>query len=180
LKHLPLFRLACAFALASVAPAIPAWAQSAAFNPHEMIGKTVLDPTGKPVGQVSGEHDGLLFIKTDRLETSLPLTSFTYQQKKLYIAYTQAELNAEVEKTMALINGSFSVGAAVKASDGAMIGKIAQVDAQYVAITLADGQIIRIPRASVTGTAKGAVIGMTKAQLDAAIPHAQQPAPTSN
>ena len=174
------FRLVCALTVASLAPAIPVLAQPAAFNPVEMVGKTVFDPTGKPVGQVSGEREGLLFIKTDRHETSLPLSSFTYQQKKLYIAFTQAELNAEVDKTMALINGSLTPGAAVKGSGGNVIGKIHSIDAQYVAITLDSGQIIRIPRSSIAGTAKGAVIGMTKEQLEAALLHHQQPAPSSN
>ena len=163
-----------------MAPAVPAIAQSAAFIPHDMVGKTVLDPAGKPVGQVSGERDGLLFIKTDRHETSLPLSSFTYQQKKLYIAFTQAELNAEVDKTMALINASLTPGAAVKGSGGDVIGKIHSLDAQYVAIDLANGQIIRIPRNSIAGTAKGAVIGMTKEQLEAALLQQQPQHPATH
>jgi hypothetical protein len=90
------FRLLGALAVASIAPAFPVAAQAPAFDPVAMVGKTVLDPSGKPVGQVTGQRDGLLFIKTDRHETSLPISSFTFQQKKLYIAFTQTELNAEV------------------------------------------------------------------------------------
>jgi hypothetical protein len=177
---LALVRLLGALAVASFASNMPARAQPAAFDPAAMVGKAVLDPTGKPVGQVSGQRDGLLFIKTDRHETSLPLSSFTYQQKKLYIAFTQAELNAEVDKTVALINGSLSPGANVKGSGGAVIGKIHSLDAQYVAIDLTSGQTIRVPRNSVAGTPNGAVIGMSLEQLQAALSHPPQPAPSSN
>jgi len=174
------FRLLGALAVASIAPAFPVAAQAPAFDPVAMVGKTVLDPSGKPVGQVTGQRDGLLFIKTDRHETSLPISSFTFQQKKLYIAFTQTELNAEVDKTVALINASLSPGAAVKGANGAVIGKIHSLDAEYVAIELTSGQTIRIPRNSIAGTAKGAVIGMTLEQLQAALSHPQDPAPSGN
>jgi hypothetical protein len=180
LRHLTLVRLLGALAIASFASNMPASAQPTAFDPATMIGKTVLDPAGKPVGQVTGQRDGLLFLKTDRHETSLPLSSFTYQQKKLYIAFTQAELNAEVDKTVALINASLTPGANVKGSGGNVIGKIHSLDAQYVAIDLTSGQTIRVPRNSVAGTAKGAVIGMTLEQLQAALSNPQQPQPSSN
>lgn len=177
MKHFTLVRLLGALAVASFASHVPAVAQTAAFDPAAMVGKTVLDPAGKPVGQVTGQRDGLLFVKTDRHDTSLPLSSFTFQQKKLYIAFTQAELNAEVDKTVALINASLTPGANVKGSGGNVIGKIHSLDAQYVAIDLTSGQTIRVPRNSVAGTAKGAVIGMTLEQLEAALSH---PQPSSN
>jgi preprotein translocase subunit YajC len=180
MKHLTRFRILGALAVASLVPILPAAAQNAAFNPSAMVGKTVLDPAGKPVGQVTGQREGLLFVKTDRHETSLPTSSFTFQQNKLYIAFTQAELNAEVDKTVALVNASLTPGAAVKGSGGNVIGKIHSLDAQYVAIDLTNGQTIRIPRNSIAGTAKGAVIGMTQEQLEAALSHPQQPAPGSN
>ncbi|QIK95743.1 preprotein translocase subunit YajC [Sphingomonas sp. HDW15A] len=173
-------RLLGALAIASLAPAMPVAAQPAAFDPATMVGQAVLDPAGKPVGQVTGQRDGLLFIKTDRHETSLPISSFTYQQKKLYIAFTQAELNAEVDKTVALINASLTPGAAVKGIGGNVIGKIHSLDAQYVAIDLTSGQTIRVPRNSIAGTAQGAVIGMTKEQLEAALSNPKPPAPSSN
>ena len=180
MKHLALVRLLGALAVASFASTLPATAQTAAFDPTVMVGKTVFDPTGKPVGQVSGQRDGLLFIKTDRHETSLPIASFTFQQKKLYIAFTQAELNAEVDKTVALINGSLTPGANVKGSAGTVIGRIHSLDAQYVAIDLTSGQTIRVPRNSIAGTPNGAVIGMTLEQLQAALSHPQEPKPSSN
>lgn len=180
MKNLTLVRLLGALAVASFAQSTPAAAQTAAFDPATMVGKMVLDPAGKPVGQVIGQRDGSLFIKTDRHETSLPVSSFTYQQKKLYIAFTQAELNAEVDKTVALINGSLTPGANVKGSGGNVVGKIHSLDAQYVAIDLTSGQTIRVPRNSIAGTPNGAVIGMTLEQLQAALGNAPQPEPSSN
>lgn len=134
-----------------------------------MVGKTVLDPKGGTVGQVIGARDGLLFVKTDRHETSLPTSSFTFQQGKLYIAFTQAELNAEVEKTLARIAQSLAPGAPVKGSGGVVIGTIEAIDAEFATIKLPSGQSIRIPRSGIAGTPDGAVIGMTAAQLEAAV-----------
>lgn len=163
-----LFSALAALVVPAVHP-IPALAQAAAIDSPAMVGKTVLDPRGGVVGQVTGARDGLLFVKTDRHETSLPTSSFTFQQGKLYIAFTQAQLNAEVEKTLATIAQSLAPGAAVKGSGGTVIGAIESIDAEFATIKLPSGQSIRIPRSGIAGTPGGAVIGMTAAQLEAAV-----------
>lgn len=146
-----------------------AFGQSAVTDSAGMVGRPVVDPTGKPVGQVIGARQGLLFVKTDKHETSLPLSSFTLMGGKLYIALTQAQLNAEVEKSLALIAQALVPGASVKGSAGNVLGTIEAIDAEFATIKLTTGQTVRIPRSGIAGTPNGAVIGMTAAELDAAV-----------
>lgn len=147
----------------------PVHAQSAVTDGAAMVGKPVVDAKGAPVGQVVGARQGLLFVKTDKQETSLPLSSFTFMGGKLYIALTQAQLNAEVEKSLALMSQALAPGATVKGSAGNVLGAIEAIDTEFATIRLTGGQTIRIPRSSIAATPGGAVIGMTAAELEAAV-----------
>lgn len=172
-------RLTIALAVASFVPAAPAVAQTAVTDPAAMVGKPVVDQVGKPVGQVIGAQGNLLFVKTDKHETSLPTSSFTLMGGKLYIAFTQAQLNAEIEKGLAQVAASLAPGAPVKGTAGSVVGTIEAIDPEFATIKLASGQSIKVPRSGIAGSTNGAVIGMTQAQLEAAVAKAAAPA-TSN
>lgn len=155
-------RLFIMFASAALALAGPAIAQDGGFA----IGAEVLDGNGNPVGTVSAVEGDIVTIRTDKLDANLGKASFAQQDGKLYIGLSQAELNAAVEKDKAAAEASLAVGAEVKDSAGASAGTIEAIDAELVTIKLASGKSVRIPRSGIVGSANGAVIGLTVADLE--------------
>ena len=155
-------RLLVALASASLALASPAIAQAGGFT----VGTQVLDSSGGTVGTVTAVNGDVITVKTDKLDANLGKASFAEQDGKLYIGMTQADLNAAVEKDQAAAEASLAVGAEVKDSAGASAGTIEAIDAEFVTIKLASGKSIRIPRAGIAGSANGAVIGLTAADLE--------------
>jgi preprotein translocase subunit YajC len=156
-------RLFVAFAVASLAIAGPAAAQTDSFA----VGAQVLDSSGNPVGTISAINGDVVTVKTDKLDANLGKASFAQQDGKLYIGMTQADLNAAVEKDKAAAEASLAVGAAVKDSAGASAGTIEAIDAEFVTLKLASGKSVRLPRAGIAGSASGAVVGATLADLEA-------------
>jgi len=135
----------------------------------------VVDPSGGAVGVVTSVNADALVLKTDKHEVQLPLTSFTADQGKLLFGMTAAQLNAEIEKALAAANAAITVGAQVYGSEGSIAGQIEAVDDEYVTIKLTNGKSVRIPRAGVAGSEKGAVLGLTAAQLEELANQAQNP-----
>jgi len=159
-------RLFVAFASASLALASPAFAQAGGFT----VGAQVLDSSGNPVGTISAINGDVVTVKTDKVEAPLGKASFAQQDGKLYIGNTQAELNALVEQANAAAAASLAVGAPVKDSAGATAGTIEAIDAEFVTLKLASGKSVRLPRNGIAGSAQGAVIGLTVADLEAQAP----------
>lgn len=155
-------RLFVALASASLALAGPAFAQTGGFT----LGTPVLDSSGNAVGTVTAINGDVVTVKTDKLDANLGKASFAEQDGKLYIGMTQAELNAVVEKDQAAAAASLAVGAEVKDSAGAVAGTIKAIDAELVTIKLASGKSVRIPRGGIAGSANGAVVGLTAADLE--------------
>ncbi|HEU0311307.1 MAG TPA: hypothetical protein VFR36_08835 [Sphingomicrobium sp.] len=156
-------RFIAAFASAALALAGPVYAQAGGFA----VGTDVLDGSGNPVGTVAAVNGDVVTVKTDKLEANLGKASFASQDGKLYIGMTQAELNAAIEKDQAAVEASLAVGSNVKGSGGAVAGTIEAIDAEFVTLKLASGKSVRIPRSGIAGSADGAVIGMTAADLEA-------------
>ena len=156
-------RLFVAFAAASLALAGPAFAQAGGFS----VGAQVLDGSGNPVGTITAVNGDVVTVKTDKVEAHLGKASFAQQDGKLYIGNTQAELNALIEKEKAAAEASLAVGAPVKGTGGAGIGTIEAIDAEYVTLKLTSGKSVRIPRSGIAGSAQGAVVGLTAADLEA-------------
>ena len=133
-------RLATAsLAFASMAfavPLAPALAQTA--------GMQVVDTTGGAVGTVVSVSGDNVVIKTDRHQVALPKTSFTAHEGKLLFGMTQAQLNAETEKSLADAAAAIAAGATVKGSAGSVVGTIDTVDAESVTIKLQSGSLIRV------------------------------------
>lgn len=156
-------RLFVTFACASLALAGPAFAQAGGFT----VGTEVLDSSGNAVGTVTAVNGDVVTVKTDKLDANLGKASFASQDGKLYIGMTQAELNDAIEQDKAAAEASLAVGAAVKDSAGASAGTIDAIDAEFVTIKLASGKSVRLPRNGIAGSANGAVIGLTAADLEA-------------
>lgn len=155
-------------ALASLSLAAPAAAQTA--------GMQVVDTAGGAVGTVTGVNGDLVTVKTDKHEVALPKTSFTVHEGKLLFGMTQAQLNAETEKSLAEAAKAIAPGATVKGSDGATAGTIDAVDADTVTIKLASGALVRVPRKGVAASNGEVVVGLTAAALEAQAAPAPTPA----
>lgn len=155
----------------TIAFASPASAQAQAAQPEATawIGKKVFDPKEGEVGTVTAFKQGMVIVKTDKHEASLPPTSFTYQKGKLYFGMTRAELNTEMDKIVAASAASMVVGATVKGSAGSAVGTIETIDEQFVTIKLVSGKFVKIPRSGIVGTPDGAVIGLTAEALEALV-----------
>ena len=149
-------------ALSAVALSAPAFAQSIA------PGMQVTDPTGGAVGTVKAVQGDNLLVNTGAHEVLLPKASFTAQDGKLYFGLTQAQLNAEIEKSMAAASASIAAGASVKGLQGTEIGKIDSVTESDVVIALPSGKKIQVARSGVRGNLDGSVtVGLTAEQLSA-------------
>lgn len=153
--------LAAAIATAPLALAPAVAATAAEVTP----GMQVIDPSGSPVGTVTAVKGENLILKTDKHELHLPLTSFTASEGKLLFGMTAAEINAEADKQLAEAAAAITVGAQVYGSDGSLAGQIEAVEAEFVTVKLANGATVRLPRSGLTGSANGAVLGVTTEQL---------------
>ena len=164
------------FALAAVLAAAPLPAAFAAIPAEVHPGMQVVDPAGGTVGMVTGVKGANLILKTDKHEVQVPLASFTASQGKLLYAMTAAQLDAETEKAMVAASAAVAVGAQLYGSDGTLAGQIEAIDDDLVTVKLTDGSSVRIPRAGVAGSAKGAIVGVTTAQLNEAAGQTSSPA----
>ena len=151
--------------LTVAAPIAPSFAQTA--------GQQVVDTSGAAVGTVVRVDGANVVMKTDKHEVALPKTSFTANEGKLLFGMTQAQLNAEVEKSQAEAAKASAPGAAVKGSDGAAAGTIDAVDADTVTIKLASGALVRVPRSGIAAGNGEVVVGLTAAELQANAPAAE-------
>jgi preprotein translocase subunit YajC len=147
------------FALATMTFAAPSIAQTA--------GMQVVDTTGGAVGTVVSVSGDNVVIKTDKHQVALPKTSFTAHEGKLLFGMSQAQLNAETEKSLAAAAASIAAGATVKGSAGAVVGTIDSLDAESVTIKLQSGSLIRVPRSGVAAGGDGVVVGLTAEELEA-------------
>jgi preprotein translocase subunit YajC len=133
-------------------------------------GMQVTDPSGGAVGTVKAVQGTNLVIQTDKHEVLLPRASFTISGGKLLIGMRQAQLDAQIEKSLAVSNASIVAGATVKGTGGTPVGTIDSVADGKVTITLQGGKKIAVPQQGVRGNADGTVtIGYSAAQLEALV-----------
>jgi len=159
--------------------AVPAVAQAQA---NITVGMQVTDASGGAVGTVAGINGPNLLIKTDKHEAQVPRSSFSVSNGKLLFAMTQAQLDAEIEKSSAAASAAIVTGATVKVLGGATVGTIDSVADGNATITLQDGKKIAVAQTGLRGNPDGSVtIGYSAAQLDALLqgggPSTGAPAP---
>ena len=132
------------------------------------IGMKVTDASGAPVGTVVGIKDSNLLIKTDKHEALLPSSSFTVDSGKLLFGLTQAQLDAQIEQSLAAANAAIAAGSTVKGLAGTPVGTIEAVADGNVTIALQDGKKISVAQNGLRGNADGSVtIGYSAEQLQA-------------
>ena len=152
-------------ALLAAAPVAPSFAQA--------VGMQVTDAQGGVVGTVTSLSGDNVMVKTDKHEVLLPKSSFTPNNGKLLFGMTQAQLNAEVEKSTAAADAALVAGATVVGLQGTPVGTIESIDAQNATLKLASGKSVTLSRSGLRGNADGTVtIGLTVEQLNAAVSQA--------
>ena len=148
-----------------IALASPALAQAG-----PTVGMQVTDGAGGTVGTVTAIKGDNIQVKTDKHDALLPKSSFTVANGKLLFGMTQAQLDAEIEKSLAAANSAIVAGATVNGTGGAKVGTIDTVADGKVTISLTDGKKIAVPQEGVRGNADGTVtIGYTADQLEALV-----------
>ena len=147
---------------AMVLPTTPALAQAITVGMH------VTDESGAPVGTVTAINGDNVVVKTDKHEAALAKTSFTPASGKLLFGMTQAQLDAEIEKSLAAADTAIKPGANVKGASGTQVGTIDSADAEWVTIATDATHKIKIPRSGARGNPDGTVvIGLTAEQVQA-------------
>lgn len=154
---------------AAVAFSAPVFAQNTM-----TVGATVADPQGGAVGTITKVDGDFVVLKTDKHEVRLPSSSFAKGDNGYVMGMTQVDLNAAVDKSLAEGEAKMVVGANVAGSDGASVGTIEAIDAEFVTVALAGDKKARLPRSAVAATPNGPVVGMTAAQLLAQVGGAAQ------
>jgi preprotein translocase subunit YajC len=154
-----------AAALAVAVPLAPAAAQA---QSTIAAGMQITDASGGAVGTVAAVQGDNILVKTDKHEVLLPKTSFGVADGKLLFGMTQAQLNAEIEKSVAAADAAIAAGATVKGTGGATIGTVDSVAADAITVKLTSGKLVQLPRSGVRGNPDGSVvIGLTAEQLEA-------------
>ena len=132
------------------------------------VGMQVTDASGAPVGSVTAIQGSNVVVRTDKHEALLPQASFRVDGAKLLFGMTQAQLNAQIEQSLAAAQASVAPGAAVKGLGGTAVGTIEAIADGKATIALQDGKKIAVPQEGLRGNADGTVtIGYSAAQLEA-------------
>jgi hypothetical protein len=135
-------------------------------------GAAVSDTSGNPVGTIESVSGDLAVVSTGANTVSLPVSAFGQGEKGPVIAMTKAQLDAAASGAKASakadLAAQLNAGASVYGSDGAVVGTVDSTDAQFATLDLG-GQKVKLPLDSFSKGAQGAVIGMTAAELKAAV-----------
>lgn len=158
-------------ASAQTAPA-PAAGATATAGASVAAGATVYDTAGGVVGTVASTDGTNAVIDTGTVKAAVPVTSLGAGAKGPTLAMTKAQLDAAAGQQQAQASANFASklvpGAAVYGTGGAQLGTIKSVDASGVTLTTSAGDA-KLPANGFGPGPQGVTIGMTQAQLTAAI-----------
>ena len=151
--------------------AAPAFAQApgtgAAATAAVKTGDTVYDTNGGVVGTVDSVSAGVAVVSTGKNKVGVPIASFGAGDKGPRIAITRDQLDQAAVGAKAQQQAAVTTGATVVDSQGVQIGKIQAVEADGAVVALADTQV-KLPLNAFATRDSGLMVGMTKAQLEAA------------
>ena len=157
---------------AQTAPSTPAQAAAAA---TPTVGATIYDSAGVSVGTIDQVTPQAVVVSVDAAKVSLPPASIGSGPKGLTIALTRAQVVAAAQQAQAgaqqQLKAQLTPGATVRGAGGASVGTVKSADAQFVTLTTAKGDV-QLPMSGFGMGPNGPVIGMTAAQLDAAVTQA--------
>ena len=149
------------------ASATPATAATAAASATPTAGATVYDPQGGTVGTVASISGSTATIDTGKNKVGLPFSSFAAGDKGPVIAMTRDQVDQAAAGAKANAAAAVTAGASVKGPKGEPVGTIKSVDGQYAVLDTGAKQA-KLLLSAFASTDGGLVIGLTKAQVEAA------------
>lgn len=157
--------------------AAPAFAQdapaagAAAASGSVAAGQTVYDTAGGVVGKVDKVDGGVAVIATGKNNVGLPVTSFAAGPNGPILAMTRDQVDAAAAgaaaDAAAKTAAAITAGAVVKDTAGAAVGTIKSVEGEYALLDTSKVQV-KLPLTAFASQPDGLVVGMTKAQIEAA------------
>lgn len=176
------FEILAAVAAAALFPSIataqttsattPAAGAPATATVSVTTGATVYDTSGGIVGTVASTDGTNAVIDTGTNKAAVPLTSLGKGAKGPVLAMTKAQLDAaagaQQQQASAAFRSQLVTGASVYGAGGTKLGTIKAVDASNVTLTTGQGDA-KLPIAGFGPGPQGVTIGMTAAQLSAAM-----------
>lgn len=136
------------------------------------VGATIVDTQGATVGTIASTDGTNAVVDTGTVKAAVPLTSFGTSPKGPTLAMTKAELEAAAGQGAAQAAADFqaklTAGTTVYGSGGTSLGTIKAMEGEFVTVTTAKGDA-RLPKGSFGPGPQGVTVGMTAAQLEAAM-----------
>jgi hypothetical protein len=166
-------------ALAQTAPATPtqqanAPTTGAASAVTLTPGMAVTDAQGGAVGTIESVTPQGAIVSTGTAKATLPTNAFAKRENGVAIGMTKAELEAAVNTAK---TPEIAVGAAISGPAGASVGTVEAVNGDQITVATASGAKAVLPKQGFAQGPNGLVIGMTAAQLEAAVKAATPAAP---
>lgn len=163
----------------ATAPAAPAAAPAATVAEQVKPGATVYDTTGAEAAKIDSIAGDLVVVSTGTNKISLPMASFAPGANGPVVSVTKAQIDAAATQAnaaaQAALKAKLVAGTEVRGSGGAVVGKVKTVAEPNVVITTPTGDA-SLPMTAFTATGTGLQIGLTEAELTAAIAAAKTPA----
>jgi preprotein translocase subunit YajC len=168
----------------TTAVAAPAFAQEAApaataAKANVTAGAAVSDAKGGAVGTIASVTGDVAVIDTGVVKASVPTSAFAQSDKGLLIGMTKAELEAAAQgaaqQQQQQFLASLAPGAAVTDQNGGAVGTIEAIEGDMVTIATPNAKA-KLPKTAIAQGPNGPVIGMTQAQLEAAVKSTTPPA----
>ena len=172
-----------AAALLAAGAAAPVLAQATGAAPAAAAtvttGAAVTDANGGAVGTIASVNGDIAVIDTGTVKASVPTSSFAKGDKGLLLGMTKVELEAAAQGAVASQQQQFLAslkpGTVVTDQNGGAVGTIEAVEGDLVTVATPNAKA-KLPKSAIAAGPKGAVIGMTQAQLEAAAKGAGSPA----
>jgi hypothetical protein len=160
---------------------VPATAPQApaAASATPTVGATVYDSAGAVLGTVTQVTPQAVTVDVGGKPAPLPANAIGSGPRGLQVAVTRAQVEAQLAQAVgSALEQQLVAGAQVRGTGGAVVGTVKSADAELVTVTTAKGDV-RLPRSGFAAGTNGVVVGLTAAQLDAAIAQAGGGASTS-
>lgn len=150
----------------------PAPAQAPAAPATPTVGATVYDSAGVSIGTIEQVTPQAVVVNIGTAKVSLPPASIGSGPQGLRIALTRADVEAAARQAQAgqqqQLQAQLTAGATVRGAGGAVVGTIKSNDGTNVVMTTDKGDVA-LPLSGFGMGPNGPIIGLTQAQLDAAI-----------
>lgn len=157
-------------------------AQQPAATATPTVGATVYDSAGVEVGRIEQVTPQAIVVNAGGSKVGLPPASIGSGPKGLTVSITRDQVLAAAQQAQAgaqaQVQAQLTPGTTIRGAQGATVGTVKSNDGNLVTLTTPKGDVA-LPIGGFGPGPNGPVIGMTQAQLDAAMTQAGGGADTS-